>query len=205
MASRGRRAGGGRRTGGGSGVGGLGAGAGGRSGEDVGSVLGTVLGLDGLIVTSKVSVDVFVTTVAVIGDGDGLDPHLEWGIGEVGQTASPFDGTGRLGRGSSVPASQLDAHWGLWEVLAIKGVAVVELAYLHFVDAPADVVLGPVDRVIVELVLRLRHVVVEGTVVGSRVTLSEVVGLNVVGITSNPFLRKSAKFSYSGFSSKVSL
>lgn len=143
----------------------------------------TVLGLDRLPRTRLVAVRVLLTR-RVVSDDDTLDVHGEWSLGVVGQTTSPLNGTRLVVRVTTGPASHYQVHWGLW--VATAGVA-SQTSNQSTVQQEISLFLCPVDGVSVELLL-WRVDTVEGTTVpGGCVTLGEVVGLELSGVTTGPF------------------
>lgn len=73
------------------------------------------------------------------------------------------------------------------EVFTTDGILVVKGTNRDIVDLPDDGLIGPDDSVLVELILRGGNGVVNGSVKGGGVTLSEVVGFNLSSISSKPF------------------
>ena len=89
---------------------------------------------------------------------DLLDRHLEGLLAEVGFAASPLHDARVVVLGVAAgPDAEADVHGRLGVVGALEGVGEFELAQLLAVDPPLDAVLGPVDGVVVEVVLRVRE------------------------------------------------
>lgn len=124
----------------------------------------------------------------VVGDLDRLDVHGERSLAVVGSTTSPLDGTLAVARVTTSPDTQTQTHGGLRETRAALSVSVLDSTESLAVNDPADGILGPVDGVGVEVVLRGVDVLPGLTVVGGSVTLAEVVGLDLVRVASNTFL-----------------
>lgn len=68
------------------------------------------------------------------------------------------------------------------------GIIVVESADIIAVDRPDNVILGPLDGVSVESVVGSGNSGPSVTVIGGSITLSEVVGLNLVVVATKSFL-----------------
>lgn len=110
----------------------------------------------------------------------------EGSLGEIGLSTSPLDGAlGGVGAASN-PGTKLDLHGGLGESSAALSIGILQLTNLGVVDKPDNVVLGPLDRVGVDLVLRVGDIVVGTSVVGGSITLTEVVGLHLCLVTTKP-------------------
>lgn len=110
----------------------------------------------------------------------------EGSLAEVGLATSPLDGTLRSIGTTSNPSTKLDLHGGLGESSASLSIGILQLANLIVIDKPADVVLSPVDRVLVDVVLGVGNIVVGTTVIGGSITLAEVVGLDLSLVTTKP-------------------
>lgn len=119
-------------------------------------------------------------------NGDRLDVHDKGTLGQINVSASPvarslgfWVGSG-FGIGTSNPVTHLDQHRRLWEVLASKSerISVEKGSGQGAVDVPFDVFRGPVNRVLVVGIDRSGHWVVNGTVIGGRVSLSEEIALD---------------------------
>jgi hypothetical protein len=127
-----------------------------------------------------------VASASVILDGDRLDIHGEWSGSEVDVSTSPVTCT--LGGGvrsssgveASNPVTHLYAHGSLGEVLSVQGesITIVEGSNEISSNVPLDVILGPVDGVGDEVLDGRADWVVDSTVVGSCVSLSEEVTLD---------------------------
>ena len=113
--------------------------------------------------------------------------HGERSLRPINWPTSPLagsvDGGARLIISSifaSNPVSHLDAHRGLWEVLAIdsKRIRIEECADKGSINGPLYVGRGPVDRVSVPSSDRVGHVLVDSSVVGRGVSLSKEVALH---------------------------
>lgn len=145
-----------------------------------------------MVASSEITVAV-VSTTSVILDADTLDIHGVGGTG-VQWSTSPLAGplclliSSSSGISTSNPGSHLDAHRSLGVVEAVKSLWVVigEGSDQRISNVELDRFLSPVERVGDELVHRARYWVSSSTVVGGSVALSEEVGLNVCGISTDP-------------------
>lgn len=110
----------------------------------------------------------------------------ERSFAEVGVSTGPFDGA--LGRvlATSDPGTKLDLHRSLRESSTRLSVSVLQFTDLVAVDRPDNMVLGPLQRVGVNLALGVGNRVVGTTIVGSRIALAEVVGLHLGRVATNP-------------------
>lgn len=125
-------------------------------------------------------------TVGVVLDGDGLVVGEERSAAEVGVTTSPLDGSIGSILATCNPGTKFDLHGSLGESSTILGIGIVQGADQATIDVPFDVVLGPVNGISVELLLRVADGVVGSTVVGGSITLAEVVGLDLGCVTTEP-------------------
>lgn len=173
-----------RARAGGRGGGGGGARAGGgASGRAGGAVVDDNAG----VVARFVGVGVGGAGV-VVGDGDRLDSHGEGTVGVVSLTTGPLDGTLGLGGVTSSPDTELQAHGSLGVASTALSIAVGKGAHDSAIDAPGSGGFSPLNGVSVEGLLGGRHSCPSSTVVGGGVTLAEVVGLNLSGVTTKSFL-----------------
>lgn len=124
----------------------------------------------------------------VVGDIHRLDVHGERGLAIIRQATGPFDGALIVAGVAAGPDADSKTHGCLWEVGAADCVRVVEGADGVAVDEPHDGFRGPIDSVGVEGGLWAGNVHVDGPVVGCRVALSEIVGLDLAGVTAECFL-----------------
>jgi hypothetical protein len=148
--------------------------------EDVDALVGTVRALGPGVVGGTLD------AVAVVLDGDGLVVGQERSAGEVGVTTSPLDSTLGSILAASNPGSELDLHGSLGEASTVLGIGVVQGADQVAINVPLDVLAGPVDGVGVEVILGVADGVVGTTVIGGGISLAEVVGLDLGGITTEP-------------------
>lgn len=160
-------------------------------GRGAGVVVLAALDLDAApaasLVTVAVGLDIAGGRAAAAGVVDNLDAlvvGVEWGLGEVGQAASPVTGTRRRVGATSAPGANLDLHGGLGELGASSGGS--EGADSGAVDDPVNSILGPLNGVGVVGAQRAANGVGATTVVGGGVALGEVVGLDVAIVTTNP-------------------
>lgn len=149
-------------------------------GEDVDALVGTVGALRPGVVGGAID------TVAVVLDGDGLVVGDERSLAEVGVATSPLDSTLGSILATGDPGTELDLHGSLGESGTVLGIGVEQSADQIAINVPLDVVLSPVDGVGVEVVLGRADGVVGTTVVGGGVSLAEVVGLDLGGVTTKP-------------------
>lgn len=174
----------GRGSAGGHGGGGV-AGLRRRGGRRLGD-LGVAL-LDAAVVAAVVGVGVRRGGVGV-GDLDGLDVHGVRRTAVVGLAASPLDGALLVIRITTGPDTQSQTHGGLGEASTSLGIVESNGSHDVAVDRPGHLILGPVNRVGVEGVLRSSHGLKGGAVIGRGVTLAEVVGLDLSGVSTEGFL-----------------
>lgn len=142
----------------------------------------TVLGLDGLPRAGLPVVRILLAR-RVVGDDDTLDEHGEWRLGVVSQAASPLDGAWGVVGVTAGPAAHHDVHGRLR--VALAGV-VGQSSDRDAVQVEHGLVHGPVDGVVVEGLLWRCRRVERTTVIGGGVTLGEVVGLELSGVTADP-------------------
>lgn len=131
-------------------------------------------------------------TVAVLGsrsiilNGDRLDVHDVGTLGQIDISTSPVAGPlscwvgSGFGIGTSNPVTHLDQHGSLWEVLASKSqsIGVEKSAGQGTIDIPFNIFRGPVNGVLVVRFDRSGNWMVNSTIIGGRVSLSEEVALN---------------------------
>lgn len=149
--------------------------------------VGRVAGLDVLVRTAGVR-ELVAVGGRVVDDLDGFDVHGERSLAVVGPTTSPLDSTLAVVRVTTGPDTQTQLHGGLGETRATLGVSILDGPDGVAIDNPADGILGPVDSVGVDVFLRVVHVLPGLAIVSGSVTLSKVVGLNLVRVTANSFL-----------------
>ena len=111
---------------------------------------------------------------------DGLHVHGEWSLAVVGSAASPFNSTLAVARITASPDANPQVHGSLGEPGAALGLLIRNRTDLVSIDQPGDGVLRPVDGVGVHSVDRSVDGRIRLTVVGAGVTLTEVVGLDLV-------------------------
>lgn len=85
---------------------------------------------------------------------------------------------------TSSPRANADVAWSLREVVGVG--AVQQRPHNHAVDEPIDLFRCPVNTIAVVSGLA-GNVVDASTVVGLRVSFTEIVGLGLVGLGANPF------------------
>ncbi|KAL2281893.1 hypothetical protein FJTKL_11342 [Diaporthe vaccinii] len=141
-----------------------------------------LLDLDGLVGAGHVAVDVragALSAVHVVLDSNTLVVTVEGSLREVGVATGPLHSAlgGVLAAGG--PSSQLDLHRGLRVAGTSLGVGVLQRPDDGAINDPVQLLGGPVDGVGVELGLGVADSGEATTVVGGRVTLAEVVGLDL--------------------------
>lgn len=157
-----------------------------RGGSQVGrgSAVG---GLDAGIGTSFVGV--FVGGGRVVVDNlDGLDIHGEGTSSVVSFTTSPLNGTLAVVRVTTSPDADLDTHGSLRVILAVQGIGILQSADNLAVQNPLNAAGRPIDSIGVEGLFGGRHIHGSVAVVRSGVALTEVVGLDIVVISTNLLL-----------------
>ena len=159
---------------------GAGAGAGGARIVGLGE-------LDALVRATVVSPLVRFGGVVVL-DLDGVDVHGEGSLAVVGLTASPLNGALAVVRITTSPDTNPHVHGSLRESGAALGLIVRNGTDFIAIDAPLDVVLGPVDRVGVPGVDRSIDRGIRFAVIGGGITFSEVVGLDLVVVATKTLL-----------------
>ena len=135
-------------------------------------------------------------SAAVVLDSHALDVHGERSLGPINWPTSPLAGSVDGGTwliSSSIrasnPVSHLDAHRRLWEVLAIESerIRIEECADNGSINGPLDVGGGPVDGVGVPSSDGISDILVDSSVVGRGVALSEEVALHRCILRTQPF------------------
>ena len=132
---------------------------------------------------------------SVILDGNLRNIHVEWTLGKIDISTSPVASTLGLwvSCGGSIntsnPATHLYAHGSLGEVLSIKGksISIVESSDQVGTNVPLNVIGRPVDCVGDGCADRVGNIVVDGSVIGGGVSLSEEVTLDGGIGGSQPF------------------
>lgn len=140
--------------------------------------------LDALPATTRVSVLVF-GPAAGVRNTHRLDRHSVGALAKVRHAAGPLDCAVGLARVAAGPDAQAQVHGRLREILAAVGVLVFQRPHDGAVDVPIQLLRRPVDRVVVEGVLRGLDGVVDGARVARRVALAEVVGLDVAVVAAH--------------------
>lgn len=102
-------------------------------------------------------------------------------------STGPFDGPVGHGRVATGPDAEADVHGRLREVVTSVRFFVFERTDERSIDEPVNLFGRPVDGVVVEVLLGLADGVVDCTIEGGRVALSEVVGLGVGGVAAHHF------------------
>ena len=121
-------------------------------------------------------------------DLDALDVHAEGSGIVVGLSTGPVDGSLAVAGVTTGPDTDAKVHGGLREARAALSIGIVESADDVAVDGPDEGLLGPVDGVLVESILRSGNCGPSVTVVSSGVTLSKVVGLNLAVVATKALL-----------------
>lgn len=122
----------------------------------------------------------------VVDNVDALDIGRERAVGKVRLAPGPLDRPGRVAGVAPGPDPQLHPHRGLRVILAVQRRRVVEGPLGDAVDLPGEGLLGPYDRVVVEIRLGVVHVKVLGPVVRRRVAFAKVIRLHRFGRTTKP-------------------
>jgi hypothetical protein len=117
-----------------------------------------------------------------------LDHHVEWSLGEIGQTSCPLDSARSVLWITGYPVSKTDIHGCLGVVLAANGISEIESADDIPIDRPCGRFLGPVHGVRLESSFWCRDWMELTTVIGCGVSLAKVIALSLRSIASNPFL-----------------
>lgn len=122
----------------------------------------------------------------VVRHADGLDEHGKWAFGVVGWSTGPLNRAGRVGWITTAPGTHFDLH-GRLRILVWLSIGCCQGSYRDAVDLPHNLVCRPVDGVGLESGLT-SCVRVEGTsIIRTRDALSEVICLDLVRITAEPF------------------
>lgn len=107
----------------------------------------------------------------------------------VGQATGPLDGALGVAGVAAGPAAKSQAHRSLREASATLGIVVRERTHDRTVNRPGNGILGPVDGVGVESLLRSGNGHVSASVICGGVSFAKVVCLNLSGVTAQYFLR----------------
>lgn len=130
----------------------------------------------------------------VVDDVDRFHIHRERDLVIIRLSPGPLDRSLAVGRVTSGPDAQLHDHWRLRVVLPIDRIGILECAHGGPVNVPGDGRSGPDDFVRVEFVLRAADGLPDCAVVGGRVALAKVVGLDLGSVGSSAFLSSSVFF-----------
>jgi len=144
---------------------------------------GTAVGLDGAPSTSFISVDVLGARRVVL-DHERAHLHAVRALGVVGRALGPLDGALAVSRITAAPCAKLDLHRCL-RVLAL-GVGGLERTDRLAFDLPNNLLGGPLDGVLFEACLTAGVGVKGAAVVCGGLAFSKVVGLDLVGIGTQP-------------------
>jgi hypothetical protein len=144
--------------------------------------------LDALPGATVVGVGVGRGGVGVL-DANRLDVHGVRSRGVVGQATGPFDSTLGVAGVAACPGAESQAHRSLREPSATLSVVVFKGTHDRAVDRPGNGLRGPVDSVGVESALGIGKGRKGASVICGGIAFTEVVELNLGGITANYFLR----------------
>lgn len=123
-------------------------------------------------------------------DVDALDRHGVWALAVISQATSPLDCAIGIVRVSTSPDTKADGHGSLGILSAIDGTWVGDWQSTNdgAIDPPLDCLLGPLDGVIVVVILgRSGHGIPDGAIHDGGVAFAEVIGLDVGLVASNHF------------------
>lgn len=118
-----------------------------------------------------------------------LDVHGVRSRAVVGQATGPFDGTLWVAGVAACPGAESQAHRSLREPSATLGIVVCKRTHDGAVNRPGNRLRCPVDGVGVESVLRIGNGHIGASVICCCIAFTEVVGLNLGGITAQYFLQ----------------
>ena len=119
-------------------------------------------------------------------DSGTLDIHSVWSFGVVGETSCPLDCSRGIARVTACPDAHTESHGGLRIVGTSIGSSVRQGADHLTVNQPLQLVGSPKYRVIMEVLLHIGgNRVIEGAVVGSFISLPEVVRLGMSGVSAH--------------------
>lgn len=117
-------------------------------------------------------------------DLERFDLHGEGSFAIVDGATSPLNGARTVTRVAASPSANLDLHGRLW--ILVVGVGGLEGADCDAIDLPDNLLGRPDDGVLLETIL-VAGVCVESTaVVGGRLPLAEIVGLDLSGVGAEP-------------------
>jgi len=116
-----------------------------------------------------------VNAVGVVGNGDGLVVSNKGALTKVGHAAGPPDGALGIAWPAGDPRAQFDLHGCLRVCTAVVCLGRSDGPDGCAVDVPRDSVLGPLDRILVEVGRGAHHGVILAAVVRCGVAFAIVV------------------------------
>ena len=139
---------------------------------------------DALPTSRHIPIDVFLA-LGVILHSQTPDAHRVWAITIIRLSASPFDGILRIFLVATRPYADADIHWRLRKVLAPVRFSILQHPDTCTIDIPLELILGPTDGVIVEIVLGLEgRWVPDGAIVAGRISFAEVIALDMCSVSA---------------------